>query len=77
MERQGADFQKDKSTTIINQSLRENDKIKEDALSHLSDQLFILSERMQQLEKKNNQFNFNEKFNLYNALILVSNLYII
>ena len=37
---------------IINHSLRENDKIKEDALAHLSDQLLVLSERIQQLESK-------------------------
>ena len=36
--------------TIINQSLRENDKVKEDALAHLSDQLLV--ERIQQLERK-------------------------
>jgi hypothetical protein len=30
---------------------------------------------MQQLEK-NNQFNFNKKFNLYIPLVLVSNLYL-
>jgi hypothetical protein len=33
--------------------LRENDKVKEeDALAQLSDQLMILSERIQQLERK-------------------------
>ena len=37
---------------IINQSLRENDKVKENALAHLSDQLVVLSERLQQLERK-------------------------
>jgi hypothetical protein len=37
---------------LINQSLRENDKVKEDALAHLSDQLLVLSERIQQLERK-------------------------
>jgi len=37
---------------ILNQSLRENDKVKEDALAHLSDQLLVLSERIQQLERK-------------------------
>lgn len=53
LERQGADLQtKIEELQIINQSLRENDKIKEDALAHLSDQLFILSERIQQLERK-------------------------
>ncbi|MGE5633599.1 MAG: tyrosine-type recombinase/integrase [Deltaproteobacteria bacterium] len=53
LERQGADLQtKIEELQIINQSLRENDKIKEDALTHLSDQLLGLSERIQQLERK-------------------------
>jgi hypothetical protein len=29
-----------------------NNKVKEDALAHLSDQLLVLSERIQQLERK-------------------------
>ena len=53
MERQGADLQtKIDELQLINQSLRENDKVKEDALTHLSDQLLILSERIQQLERR-------------------------
>jgi integrase len=53
LERQGADLQtKIEELQIINQSLRENDKVKEDALAHLSDQLLVLSERIQQLERK-------------------------
>ena len=53
LERQGADLQtKIEELQLINQSLRENDKVKEDALAHLSDQLLILSERIQQLERK-------------------------
>jgi integrase len=52
LERQGADLQtKIEELQLINQSLRENDRVKEDALTHLSDQLLILSERIQQLEK--------------------------
>jgi len=43
LERQGADLQtKIKELQQINQSLRENDKVKEDALAHLSDQLLDL-----------------------------------
>ncbi|HSF51525.1 MAG TPA: hypothetical protein VLA74_12250 [Nitrososphaeraceae archaeon] len=38
---------------IINQSLRENDKVKEDVLAHLSDQLLVLSERIQINRSKN------------------------
>ena len=53
LERQGADLQtKIEELQLINQSLRENDKVKEDALAHLSDQLLVLSERIQQLERK-------------------------
>lgn len=53
LERQGADLQtKIEELQIINQSLRENDKVKEDALAHLSDQLLVLSERIQHLERK-------------------------
>ena len=33
-------------------SLRENDKVKEDALANISDQLLVLSKRVQQLERK-------------------------
>ena len=43
LERQGADLQtKIKELQQINQSLRENDKVKEDALADLSDQLLDL-----------------------------------
>jgi hypothetical protein len=53
LERQGADLQtKIEELQFINQSLRENDKVKEDALAHLSDQLLVLSERIQHLERK-------------------------
>jgi hypothetical protein len=53
LERQGADLQtRIDELQIINHSLREKDKVKEDALAHLSDQLLVLSERMQQLERK-------------------------
>jgi integrase len=53
LERQGADLQtRIDELQIINHSLRENDKVKEDALAHLSDQLIVLSERMQHLERK-------------------------
>ena len=33
-------------------SLRENDKVKEDVLANISDQLLVLSKRVQQLERK-------------------------
>ena len=37
------------------QELEKNDKVKEDALSHLSDQLVMLSERIQELERKHSK----------------------
>jgi hypothetical protein len=38
---------------IADNTERKNDKVKEDnALAHLSDQLFVLSERIQQVERK-------------------------
>ena len=48
LERQGADLQtKIEEFQLINQSLRENDKVKEgNALAHLSNQLLVLSERI-------------------------------
>jgi hypothetical protein len=47
LERQGADLQtRIEELQIITQSLRENDKVKEDALAHLSDQLLVLNERI-------------------------------
>jgi integrase len=60
LERQGADLQtKIEELHLINQSLRENDKVKEDALAHLSDQLLVLSERIQQLERKQSYSNIS------------------
>ena len=45
LQRQGADLQtKIEELQLINQSLKENDKVKEDdALAHQSDQLLVLS----------------------------------
>jgi integrase len=58
LERQGADLQtRIEELQIVNQSLRENDKVKEDALAHLSDQLVVLSERIQQLESKQSYYS--------------------
>jgi hypothetical protein len=36
----------------VNSSLRERDKVKDDAIAHLSDQFLALSTRLQELEKK-------------------------
>jgi integrase len=53
LERQGADIQsKVEELEDVNSSLRERDKVKDDAISHLSDQLIALSTRLQELERK-------------------------
>jgi integrase len=53
LERQGADIQsKVEELEDINSSLRERDKVKDDAIAHLSDQLLALSTRLQELERK-------------------------
>jgi hypothetical protein len=36
----------------VNSSLRERDKVKDDAIAHLSDQLLALSARLQDIERK-------------------------
>ncbi len=53
LERQGADIQnKIQELEDINSSLRERDKVKDDAIARLSDQLLALSTRLQELERK-------------------------
>ena len=53
LERQGADIQtKVEELEEVNQSLRQHDKVKDDAISQLSDQLMVLTTRLQELEKK-------------------------
>ena len=53
LERQGADIQsKVEELEDLNSSLRERDKVKDDAIAHLSDQLLALSTRLQELERK-------------------------
>ena len=53
LERQGADIQsKIEDLEELNQSLRQHDKIKDDAIAHLSDQLMALTARIQDLEKR-------------------------
>ena len=53
LERQGADIQtKVGELEDLNQSLRDRDKMKDDAIAHLSDQLVALTARMQELERK-------------------------
>jgi predicted RNase H-like nuclease (RuvC/YqgF family) len=53
LERQGADIQtKVEELEELNQSLRMRDKMKDDAISQLSDQLMVLTTRMQEIERK-------------------------
>jgi hypothetical protein len=51
--RQGADIQsKVEELEELNQSLRNRDKMKDDAIAQLSDQLLAISTRLQELERK-------------------------
>jgi hypothetical protein len=53
LERQGADEQtKVEELEELNQSLRNRDKLKDDAISQLSDQLVALSTRLQEIERR-------------------------
>jgi hypothetical protein len=51
--RQGADIQsKVEELEELNQSLRNRDKMKDDAIAQPSDQLLAISTRLQELERK-------------------------
>jgi integrase len=53
LERQGADIQsKIEELEELNQSFRDRDKMKDDAIAHLSDQLMALTARMQDIERR-------------------------
>ena len=53
LERQGADIQSNVGELEeLNQSLRNRDKMKDDAIAQLSDQLMALTIRMQEIERK-------------------------
>ena len=53
LERQGADIQtKVEELEILNQSLRDRDKLKDDAIAHLSDQLIALTTRLDSVERR-------------------------
>jgi hypothetical protein len=53
LERQGEDIQsKVEELEEINQSLRNRDKLKDDAISQLSDQLVQLSTKLQEIERR-------------------------
>jgi uncharacterized coiled-coil protein SlyX len=54
LERQGVDIQsKVEELEELNQSLRQHDKMKDDAIAHLSDQLIAITSRLQELERNN------------------------
>ena len=56
LERQGADIQtKVEELEELNQSLRNCDKVKDDAIAQLSDQLMALSTRLQEIERRQQQ----------------------
>src|SRR4249920_4219688 len=53
LERQGADIQsKVEQLEQLNQSMRDRDKMKDDAIAHLSDQLMAITSRLQELERR-------------------------
>ena len=53
LERQGEDIQsKVGELEELNESLRNRDKMKDDAIAQLSDQLMALTTRMQEIERK-------------------------
>src|SRR5215469_6941645 len=53
LERQGADIQtKVEELEMVNQSLRNRDRLKDDAIAQLSDQIMALSTRLQEIERR-------------------------
>jgi hypothetical protein len=53
LERQGAEIQtKVEELEQLNQSLRKRDKMKDDAIAHLSDQLVAITARLQELDRR-------------------------
>jgi len=49
----GADIQsKVEELKEVNQSLRNHDKMKDDAIAHLSDQLMVITTRLQEVERR-------------------------
>ena len=53
LQRQGADIQtKIEELEQLNQSMRDQDKMKDEAIAHLSDQLIAIMGRLQELERR-------------------------
>ncbi len=57
LERQGADIQsKVEELEELNQAIRNRDKMKDDAIAQLSDQVMALTARMQEFERKQQSY---------------------
>ena len=57
LERQGADIQSRVDELVeLNESLRERDRTKDDAIARLSDQLMTLTVRLQEIERRQNGY---------------------
>ena len=53
LERQGADIQSMvEELEALNQSMRDRDKLKDDVIAHLSDQLIALTARLDSIERR-------------------------
>ncbi|MGA9151087.1 MAG: hypothetical protein WBZ36_10945, partial [Candidatus Nitrosopolaris sp.] len=53
LERHGADMQsKVQELEALNQSMRDHDKLKDDVIAHLSDQLIALTTRLDSIERR-------------------------
>src|ERR1700758_5600972 len=53
LERQGADMNtRVEELEALNQAMRDRDKLKDDAIAHLSDQLMALTARLDSIEKR-------------------------
>ena len=62
LERQGADIQtKIEELEQLNQSMRDQDEMKDEAIAHLSDQLIAIMGRLQELEKTTNSVDILPK----------------
>jgi len=62
LERQGADIQtKIEELEQLNQSMRDQDEMKDEAIAHLSDQLIAIMGRLQELEETTNSVDILPK----------------
>ena len=57
LQRQGTDIQsKVEELEQLNQAMRDRDKMKDDAIAHLSDQLIALTARLDSIENNGREF---------------------